>query len=133
MRRIWRYLWPLPLTVIGFMLALTVRLSGGKWSFRNGVLESCGAAAGFMLRLHPVKGVIAMALGHVVIARDDFCLAQTNAHEREHVRQFERWGVIFPLLYGAETAYRWVRRQDPYADNRFERAANAAARLAEQR
>ena len=133
MGRIWRYLRPLPLTLVGLMLALAVRLGGGEWVFRAGVLETYGPAARLMLRLHPVKGVIAMALGHVVIARDNFCLAQTSAHEREHVRQFERWGLLFPLLYGAEAAYRWLRREHPYTDNRFERAANAAARLKQPR
>ncbi len=82
-----------------------------------------------MLRLHPVKGVIAIAMGHVVIARDDRCLAQTNAHEREHVRQFERWGLLFLLVYSGDSLYRWLRGEHPYRDNRFERAANEAARL----
>ena len=133
MGRIWRYLWPFPLTLVGLLLALAVRLGGGKWSVRAGVLESCGPTARLLLRLHPVKGLIAMALGHVVIARDDFCLSRTSAHEREHVRQFERWGPLFPLLYGAEMAYRRLRREDPYADNRFERAANTATRSAQRR
>ena len=132
MRRLWHYLWPMPITVIGIGLALTIRLSGGKWSFRKGVLETCGPAARLLLRLHPVRGVIAMAMGHVVIARDDICLAQTNAHEREHVRQFERWGLLFPLIYSAESIYRWLRGESPYSDNRFERAADQAA-LREQK
>ncbi len=129
MRLLWRYFWPMPLTVIGIVLALTIRIFGGNWSFREGVLETCGPAARLMLRLHPVKGVIAMAMGHVVIARDHRCLAQTNAHEREHVRQFERWGLLFPLVYSGESIYRWLRGEDPYRDNRFERAANEAALL----
>ena len=129
MLRLWRYFWPLPVTVIGAVLALTVRVCGGRWSFRKGVLETCGPAARVMLRLHPVKGVIAIALGHVVIARDDLCLTQTNAHEREHVRQFERWGLLFPFVYAAESIYRWLRSENPYRDNRFERAANEAAVL----
>ena len=129
MRLFWRYLWPLPLTAIGLFLALTVRITGGKWSFRAGVLETYGPAARLLLHCHPVKGVIAMALGHVVIARDDGCMAQTNAHEREHVRQFERWGLLFPLIYSGESIYRWLRGEHPYSDNRFERAANAASSL----
>lgn len=68
-----------------------------------------------------------MAMGHVVIARDTRCLAQTNAHEREHVRQFERWGLLFPFVYAAESLYRWARGENPYRDNRFERAADQAA------
>lgn len=73
-----------------------------------------------------------MALGHVVIARDADCLAQTATHEREHVRQFERWGLLFPFLYFGESIYRWLRGENPYRDNRFERAANDAARLQEK-
>ena len=78
--------------------------------------------------LHPVRGVIAMALGHVVIARDGACLTRTAAHEREHVRQSERWGLLFPVVYAGESLYRWTRGQDPYRDNRFEQAAETAAR-----
>lgn len=129
MRRIGRYLWPLPLTILGLALALLVRVSGGDWTIRGGVLEVCGAAARMILRLHPVRGLIAIALGHVVIARDGSCLERTRAHEREHVRQFERWGLLFPLVYAAESIYRWLRGQHSYLDNRFERAAEAAARI----
>jgi hypothetical protein len=109
------------------MLALTIRVCGGKWRVKSGVLETFGRGAGGLLRCHPVRGVIAMALGHVVIARDSECLGQTSAHEREHVRQFERWGLLFPVVYSAESIYRWLRGEHPYRDNRFERAANAAA------
>ncbi|MEO7322114.1 MAG: signal peptide prediction [Burkholderiales bacterium] len=128
MRSMWRYLWPLPLTLLGLALALLARLSGGTWAIRGGVVEACGPAARMMLRLHPVGGVTAMALGHVVIARDSSCLAQSRAHEREHVRQFERWGLLFPVVYVGESAYCWISGQDPYLANRFERAAEAAAR-----
>jgi hypothetical protein len=109
------------------MLALAIRLCGGKWRVSAGVLEIFGGGAGGLLRCHPVRGVIAIALGHVVIARDSECLAQTSAHEREHVRQFERWGLLFPVVYSAESIYRWLRGEHPYRDNRFERAANDAA------
>ena len=129
MSKIWRYLWPLPLTLLGLALALMVRLSGGSWTIRGGVVEACGPVARMLLQLHPVRGVIAMALGHVVIARDSSCLIRTSAHEREHVRQFERWGLLFPVAYAGESCYRWMRGQDAYLDNRFERAAEAAARI----
>ena len=128
MRSLWRYVWPLPLTLLGLALALLVRLSGGTWAIRGGVLEACGPAARKLLGLHPVRGVIAMALGHVVIARDGACLTRTAAHEREHVRQSERWGLLFPVVYAGESLYRWTRGQDPYRDNRFEQAAETAAR-----
>jgi hypothetical protein len=129
MNQMWRYLWPLPLTLLGLMLAVRVRLSGGTWTIRGGVLEACGPAARMMLHLHPVRSVIAMAVGHVIIARDGTCLATTNAHEREHVRQFERWGLLFPAVYAGDSIYRWLRGEDPYMDNRFERAAEIAARI----
>lgn len=128
MSRIWRYVWPLPLTLLGLVLASVVRFAGGTWTIRGGVLEACGPAARKLLSLHPVRGVIAMTLGHVVIAQDDSCLTRTSAHEREHVRQFERWGLLFPAVYLGESLYRWVRGQHPYLDNRFERAAEIAAR-----
>lgn len=125
----WRYLWPLPVTLLGLVLALVVRLSAGTWTIRGGVLEACGPAARLMLHLHPARSVIAMALGHVIIARDGTCLAKSSVHEREHVRQFERWGLLFPAVYAGESLYRWMRGEDPYMDNRFERAAEIAARI----
>jgi len=54
-------------------------------------------------------------------------LTATRAHERAHVRQFERWGVLLLLLYPLAGLLAWVRGGHPYRDNLFEREARAAA------
>jgi hypothetical protein len=112
----------------GLVLAALVRLAGGSWALRAGVLEAWGPPAAWLLKLHPLGRVIACTIGHVVIGRDDAALARTRAHEREHVRQCERWGVLFPFLYLAQSLRQWVRGANPYLDNRFEVAAHAAER-----
>ena len=65
----------------------------------------------------------AITLGHVVIGASPAALARCRAHERVHVRQYERFGVLFFPLYAASSALQWLRGRDPYWDNRFERQA----------
>jgi hypothetical protein len=48
-------------------------------------------------------------------------------HERVHVRQYERWGPLFPPLYLLSSAAALVRGMDPYRDNRFEQEAFRAS------
>jgi hypothetical protein len=61
-----------------------------------------------------------MALGHVVLGRDEAALDRTRAHERVHVRQAERWGPLFVPAYLLIGAWLLVRRRDPYRDHPFE-------------
>ena len=124
----WRYIWPLPYSLLGLLLALAIRLIHGRWRFKLGVLEVYGPAAEWLLAWHPVGGVVACALGHVIVARDSDTMRQTAAHERAHVRQFETWGLLFPLIYAGASLYAWLRSRHYYADNCFERAAEDAAR-----
>jgi hypothetical protein len=70
----------------------------------------------------------AVTFGHVVIGRDHDCLEQLRGHERVHVAQYERWGVLFFPAYLGSSAVAWIRGRDPYRDNRFEREAFGAER-----
>jgi len=45
-------------------------------------------------------------------------LTATRTHERAHVRQFERWGVLLLVLYHSPACSRGARRH-PYRDNWF--------------
>lgn len=120
-------LWVLPASLPGLLLALPVCLSGGKARLLDGVLEVCGGrllhqrSAPWLLRFE------AITLGHVVIARSAASMAALRAHERVHVRQYERWGVLFYPLYLASSLWQWAAGRDPYFDNRFEREAFALA------
>ena len=52
--------------------------------------------------------------------------ARLVAHERAHVKQAMRWGVLMPVLYGLSSLQQWVQGKRPYADNAFEVAARRA-------
>lgn len=121
------YLWALPVTLVGVLAALVGRLGGARLSWRDGVLEAAGGPLAPLLRRgYPPMAIAAITLGHVVLAQGQDDLERTRAHERVHVRQFERYGPLFPLLYlGASVAAR-CRGGDLYRDNWFEREARAA-------
>ena len=75
----------------------------------------------------PFSGsVAAMTLGHVVVGVSLAALTATRAHERAHVRQFERWGILLLVLYPLAGLLAWARGGNPYRDNPFEREARAA-------
>lgn len=128
MLRVLRYLWPLPVTLLGMLVALIARSSGGKLQRVNGVLESAGGWPARVLRHgFPFSGAVAaITLGHVVLGVSLDALKATRAHEQAHVRQFERWGVLLLVLYPLAGLFAWLRGGNPYRDNVFEREARAA-------
>ena len=130
MLRIVFYLWPLPVTVLGMLVALIARGSGGVLQRVDGVLEAAGGWPAWVLRRRlPFSGVVAaITLGHVVVGVSLDALRVTRAHERAHVRQFERWGVLLLVLYPLAGLLAWVRGGHPYRDNLFECEARAAER-----
>ena len=128
------YLWAGPNTLLGLLLALIARLTGGHAKLVDGVVEASGGALRPLLRLMPTtgslrhpRGAAALTLGHVVLAVDQAALDRTRNHERVHVHQYERWGPLFLPAYLAASFVAWWRGHDPYRDNRFEREAFAGA------
>ena len=115
------YLWAFPVTLVGLLLALVAVLSGGRMQWRGGVVEAWGGWVGRWLRggWHS-RGGAALALGHVILARDAECLARSRAHELAHVRQFERWGPLLLPVYWLLGAWLWCRGYDPYLDHPLE-------------
>ena len=133
MVRVLLYLWALPVTLLGVLVALLVRGSGGTLHRVEGVLEAAGGWPARVLRRgFPFSGAVAaITLGHVVVGVSPTALTATRAHERAHVRQFERWGVLLLVLYPLAGLLAWARGGNPYRDNPFEceaRAAESAAR-----
>ena len=128
MLRLLRYLWALPVTSLGMLAALLARGSGGLVQQVDGVLESAGGWPARLLRRgFPFSGpVAAITLGHVVVGVSQSALTTTRAHERVHVRQFERWGVLLLVLYPLAGLLAWVRGNNPYRDNWFECEARSA-------
>jgi hypothetical protein len=132
MLRMLLYLWASPVTLFGLLIALVARGSGGTLRRVDGVLEAAGGWPARVLRRgFPFSGAVAaITLGHVVVGLSPDVLSATRAHERAHVRQFERWGVLLLVAYPLAGLLAWVRGGHPYRDNRFEREARAAAATA---
>ena len=88
------YLWALPTTCVGLVLAALTLLSGGRAAVVDGVLEVWGGFSTIYLQrvvgLFLNGGASAMTLGHVVLGKDLECLDRTRTHERVHMRQCER-------------------------------------------
>src|SRR5512135_1940017 len=123
-----RYFWALPVSCIGIVLLPFVVLSGGAVVFAAGVIEAEGVITSLLLsRLH----IDAIAVGHVVFGRNHDSLIRCRSHERVHVRQYERWGPLFPVLYLLSSAAALVRGLHPYRDNRFEQEAFRGSGLME--
>lgn len=123
-----RQLWVLPASLPGLLLGLPMAALGASVRRHEGTLEICGGALGRLAgRLPAVRHFDAITLGHVILARDVHSLSACRAHERVHVRQYERWGLLFYPLYLGASLFIWLRGGRPYLDNPFEREARERA------
>lgn len=112
--------------MLGLIFACIVKVSGGNCTRHGNALEaSSGAASRLLWLMNPWAKIEAITLGHVILARDPDTAARLRAHEHTHVRQYERWGVIFPFAYLASSAIAVMKGGDAYRDNVFEREAFA--------
>jgi hypothetical protein len=118
------YVWAAPTTLIGLVGAIVA----DHVDVVDGVIEGSGPRIGQAFDVvAPHRSIMAMTLGHVVLARSRAALDATRAHERVHVRQCERWGPLFVPAYVAASVAARRRGGDAYFDNRFEREAWRAA------
>ena len=128
--RISRLIWAAPCSALGLLLASVVLLAGGRMRWVDGALECClpqdSDLARWLLRQ---QRFAAITLGHLIVALQAEDLRRWHAHERVHVRQFERWGVLFLLVYPAASFWAWLRGEDAYLANCFEREAYATEGL----
>lgn len=125
-RRLFRYLWASPYTMLGLALGSVAVLCGATARRQQGVVEICGGRIGATIaRLPPALGFSAMTLGHVILAVDRSALAQLRFHEHVHVRQYERWGPLFLPAYLLSSLLQLLRGRNPYRENHFERQAYA--------
>jgi len=116
-----RYVWAAPATAVGIALAFPVCACGALVRVRNGVIEVAG---GLLARFAQSSfGVSAITFGHVVLGVSHSVLARERAHEYAHVRQYEKWGVLFFPLYVASSLVQWALGRNPYLDNAFEKQA----------
>jgi len=124
-----RRLWAAPASLIGLTFVPLARATGGRVRIVRGVVEvSGGLLTPLLSRGNPWFPIQAITLGHVVLGVSAEILERCRAHERVHVRQYEKWGPLFPLLYLASSAAALGRGRGGYAGNAFEREAFAAER-----
>lgn len=123
MRSFGRYLWAAPASLVGLLLASPLWLLGANGRVVDGVLE---VAEG---RLAPQLFVryLGITFGHIVLGGTHEILREHRMHEHAHVRQYERWGALFFMLYAGSSLWHWLRGGRPYWDNIFEREARAVA------
>jgi hypothetical protein len=131
-----RWLWALPLTLCGLPLWLWMLGKArfyqtnrplAQWNVAQAaiVFVAYGEPAAWLLKHHPLGEMDAVAIGCCIFARDAAALQRTLPHELVHVRQALQWGAFFPLAYALCSAWAWARGGCAYADNYFERQANA--------
>lgn len=121
-----KYLWALPMSCVGLLVVPFVLASGGIASFCAGTIEAGGGIlAAILSGIFPRFRIDAITVGHVILGRSREGLARCRAHELIHVRQYERWGPIFPLLYLSSSAMAIIRGEDPYRSNIFEQEASS--------
>jgi hypothetical protein len=123
-----RYAWAAPATAVGLLGALAAVACGANAAIVDGVLEVSGGRLGrAATRLPAELRFSAITFGHVVLGTDAALLECVRRHERAHVRQYERWGVLFFPLYAGASLLAWLNAQRPYWHNHFERQARREA------
>jgi hypothetical protein len=123
-KRVLAYLWAAPVSAAAMPVLPVALATGGSARVVDGVLEIGGGALSPLLsRGLPGSPISAITLGHVVLAADAGAHARCRTHERVHVRQYERWGVAFPILYLASSVAAVFSGGSAYRDNAFEKAA----------
>lgn len=121
-----RYLWASPASLVGLFFALVAYRSGARFRVVAGAIE-CGGGdvRGLVARLPEGLRFGAITFGHVIIGLDSRVLEHARSHEQVHVRQYERWGLLFFPLYLGSSLVQYLRGRDPYRDNCFEAEAFA--------
>jgi hypothetical protein len=118
-RRAITYLWVSPVTLFGLLFALIAYWLGASVKRRYGVLEVAGNSRTPVLRSIS-RRFEAITLGHVILGRNHGTLNRYRNHEHVHVRQYERWGLLFPVLYVLASFKALLTGKRFYWDNVFE-------------
>jgi hypothetical protein len=128
MRSLVAHAWAAPATLVGLVLLVAARAGGARVRAVDGTLEVAGGRVGAAAaRLPRTLRFNAITFGHVILGLDEDALHWCRAHERVHVRQYERWGIFFFPLYLGSSLVQWARGRRPYWDNHFEREAYRSA------
>ena len=129
--RILGYVWASPYSLVGLLFVLPALLLGATARVNDGTLEVAGGRFGLWLSSFPrVLRFSAVTMGHVILGESHALLASVSAHEHVHVRQYERWGILFVPVYCGASLMQLLRGRSPHFANRFEREAYTTAPFA---
>jgi hypothetical protein len=128
-----RYAWAAPATAVGLLLLVVARSAGATIATVDGTIEVAGGGIAFLIpRLPRFLRFNAITFGHVILGTDHEMLALCRTHERVHVLQYERWGILFFPLYVGSSLIELMRGRSPYWHNWFEREARERAGCASE-
>ena len=128
LRALAAYAWAAPCTAVGLALFALASLFGARGRTVAGVLEVALWPAGQAGPLARALPFTAITFGHTVIALTWQEHDRLRAHEREHVRQYARWGIGFFVAYPLASLWQLARGGHYYWDNWFEVQARSAER-----
>jgi hypothetical protein len=98
--RLRKIVWASPCTALGLTLGIVGMVSGGGLRRRAGALECWGGSIAWVLKRLPLAhGVAAITFGHTILGQSEQALEYCRQHEMVHVRQYERWGLLFLPAY----------------------------------
>ena len=119
------YAWAGPWTLLVLLLFVApLALLRSRIRVVQGVVEVTGGLLSRVLpRLVPGLSIAAITLGHVILAQNEGDVDGWREHERVHVAQWARWGLLFPFVYLGAGLVARLRGRDAYVDNPFEREA----------
>lgn len=116
-----KVLWAAPCSLFGLLVVALLLPLRARARIADGTLQATwredDAACGALTKRLPYR---AITLGHVIVAVTRGDLQRSLAHELVHVRQYERWGVLFFPAYAASSLWQWLRGGRAYWDNCFE-------------
>ncbi len=128
-----KLLWVSPVTLLACVPLILINIFGGRVQKQGIAWEATGGIAPQLLWLmNPWTHIEAITLGHIILALDAATALRMRAHEQVHVRQYERWGALFPFAYLAASGIALLGGGDAYRDNVFEREAFLAGPFLDQ-
>jgi hypothetical protein len=128
-----KLLWVAPVTLLACLPLTLIRVFGGNVQKQGIAWEATGGIAPRLLWLmNPWARIEAITLGHIILALDAATAKRMRTHEQVHVRQYERWGALFPFAYLAASGIAIMGGGDAYRDNVFEREAFLAGPLPDE-
>ena len=117
-------LWALPCSAVGVLLGMIVFCMGGSFRCVGHTIEVALSPAQDQVPHWAARLRFAgITFGQVIVGQSHQVLAELRLHERVHVRQYERLGLLFFVAYPISSLAAWLQGKSPYLANRFEQEA----------